>query len=293
MKLGIGLPTYLGNVMAAGDMLDWARTADRAGFHALAVHDRPNHDTWEPLAALAAVAPVTSRIRLVTAALLLPTRDEVLVAKQAAVVDQVSGGRLDLGVAVGGRAADFELFGRPMAGRGRMFERQLDRLHALWRSAVATRDDGSASGPAPAQAPHPPLWIGGYTPAAIERAVRFGDGYLFGAPGVDLMRERIPQIRAAAEAAGRPRFPIGGLAYVLPSSDPGERADGERLLVRYYGTLRKPFAELVHTGPGEHLVQVLQRYEDAGLDVLHVVPASRSISVVERLARDVLPAFAA
>lgn len=291
MKLGIGLPTYLGNVMAAADMLDWARSADQAGFHALAVHDKPNHDTWEPLATLAAVAPVTSRIRLVTAALLLPTRDEALVAKQAAVVDQVSSGRLDLGVAVGGRADDFELLGRSIAGRGRTLERQLARILELWDGAVATRDTGTASGPAPVQTPHPPLWIGGYTPAAIARAVRFGDGYLFGAPGVDLMRGRIPQIRDAAAAAGRSRFPIAGLAYVLPSTDPEELADGERLLVRYYGVLRKPFAELVHIGPAQELIESLRRYEDAGLDILHIIPASRTISSVDRLARDVLPAF--
>lgn len=291
MKLGIGLPTYLGNLVSAADMLEWARYADQAGFHALAVHDKPNHDTWEPLTTLAAVAAVTSRVRLATAALLLPTRDEALVAKQAAVVDQVSNGRLDLGLALGARPDDYELFGRPIAGRGRTFERQLRRIQELWDGAVTTRDTGSSSGPAPVQTPHPPLWIGGYTQAAVVRAIRSGDGYLFGAPGVQLMRERIPQIREAAAAAGRSGFPIAGLAYVLPSTDPDELADGERLLVRYYGTLRKPFPELVHSGPADKLIEALRRYEEAGLDVLHVIPASRTISSVDRLARDVLPAF--
>ncbi len=291
MKLGIGLPTWQGNGVTATDVLDWARAAEDAGFEALAVHDKPNHDTWEPLTALATVAPVTSRVRLVTGALLLPTRDEALVAKQAAVIDQVSGGRLDLGVAVGGRADDFELLGRSMSGRGRTFERQVERLISLWRGAVENADTGTASGPAPAQRPHPRLWIGGYQPAAIERAVRLGDGYLFGAPGAAMMSERVPRIREAAAAAGQTDFPIAGLAYVLPSEDPGELAEGEALLGRYYVPLHKPFPDLVHTGSGEQVVEAIKRYEAAGLDLLHVIPVMRSVEAVERLARDVLPAF--
>jgi alkanesulfonate monooxygenase SsuD/methylene tetrahydromethanopterin reductase-like flavin-dependent oxidoreductase (luciferase family) len=281
----------MGNGVTATDVLDWARAAEDAGFEAVAVHDKPNHDTWEPLVALASVAPVTSRVRLVTGALLLPTRDEALVAKQAAVIDQVSGGRLDLGVAVGARADDYELLGRSMAGRGRTFERQLERLVDLWRGAVAEADSGKASGPAPTQRPHPRLWIGGYKPAAIERAVRSGDGYIFGAPGVAMMAEKVPAIRAAAEAAGRADFPISGLAYVLPSEDPGELAEGERLISRYYVPLHKPFGDLVHSGSGEQLVETVKRYEAAGVDLLHLIPVMRSVEAVDRLARDVLPAF--
>lgn len=293
MKLGIGLPTWMGNVLEAGDVLDWARAAEDAGFHALAVHDKPNHDTWEPLAALAAVAAVTSRVRLVTGALLLPLRDEALVAKQAAVIDRVSGGRLDLGVAVGARPDDFELLGRELAGRGARFEAQLERLLDLWRGSVEHAETGRAMGPVPVQRPHPPLWVGGYKPAAIRRAARFGDGFVFGAPGAAMMADRIPAIRAAAADAGKADFPVAALAYVLPSEDPDQLADGERLMKRYYGDpLHKPFAELVHSGPAERIREALERYREAGVDVLHLIPVSRRIDSIDRLARDVLPAFA-
>jgi alkanesulfonate monooxygenase SsuD/methylene tetrahydromethanopterin reductase-like flavin-dependent oxidoreductase (luciferase family) len=83
-------------------MLDWARLADEAGFHVLGTIDKPNFDSWDPLVTLAGAAAVTERARLATAILQLPNRNEVLVAKQAAVVDQLSGGRLDLGIAQGG-----------------------------------------------------------------------------------------------------------------------------------------------------------------------------------------------
>jgi alkanesulfonate monooxygenase SsuD/methylene tetrahydromethanopterin reductase-like flavin-dependent oxidoreductase (luciferase family) len=283
----------MGNLLAPSEVLDWARAAEDAGFEAVQVHDKPNHDTWDPLTALAAVAVVTKRVRLVTGALLLPMRDEALVAKQASLVDALSGGRLDLGLAVGARADDFELFGREMAGRGRRFERQLERMLDLWRAAVETEQTGKAMGPAPARRPHPRLLVGGYQPAAIERAVRFGDGYLFGAPGVQAMAGKVPAIREAATAAGRPDFPIAGLAYVLPSEDAGALAAGEALLKRYYGDpLHKPFEQLVHSGSGEQVLDAVRQYEAAGLDVLHLIPVSRSRSAIEALARGVLPAFA-
>ena len=292
MKLGIGLPTWMGNRVAASDVLDWARAAEDAGVDAIAVHDKPNHDTWEPLAALAVVAPITSRVRLFTGALLLPTREEALVAKQAAVIDQVSGGRLDLGVALGGRPDDFELLRRPMAGRGLTFERQIERLLDLWSASVEHADSGKASGPAPFRPPHPRLWIGGYKPAAIARAVRWADGYIFGAPGPAMMAEKIPAVRAAAAAAGRDALPVAALAYVLPSEDPAELAEGEALIGRYYVPLHKPFAELVHSGSGEQVLEAVKRYEAAGVDHLHLIPVMRSVKGIERLARDVLPAFA-
>lgn len=291
MRIGIGLPTFHGNLVRADVVLDWARRAEETGFDSLVVHDKPNHDTWDPLATLAAVAAITRRARLLTAALLLPTRDEALVAKQAAVIDLVSGGRLDLGLAVGARPDDFELFGREMRGRGRTFERQLGRLIDLWAAARETRATGGAAGPAPAQEPHPRLWIGGYTDAAVERAVRFGHGYLFGAPPFAMVQTRIPLIREAARAAGRTELPIAALTYVLPTEDPSELAHGQRLLERYYGDLGKPFTERVITGSSGAVIEAIGRYEAAGLDVLHLLPVSTSIGVVERLAADVLPAF--
>jgi alkanesulfonate monooxygenase SsuD/methylene tetrahydromethanopterin reductase-like flavin-dependent oxidoreductase (luciferase family) len=291
LRIGIGPPTFHGNLVDGPALLDWARQADEAGFHALAVHDKPNSDTWEPLSVLAAFAAVTRRVRLVTTAVLLPTRDEALVAKQALVVDRLSDGRLELGVSVGVRPDDFELFGRPLEGRGRRFEAQLARILELWTGAEATRETGAAMGPAPVQRPHPTLLVGGYAEAAVGRAARFGDGYVFGAPGPAAMAARIPVLREAAAAAGKTTFPIEGLAYVLPTEDPTEIAEGERLLRRYYGTLHKPFDEMVMTGRGDRLVDAVRRFADAGLDVLHLLPVATASSAIDRLAEDVLPAF--
>ena len=284
MRLGIGLPTYLGNTIEPGDVLAWARRAEDAGFDAVAVHDRPDHETWDPLATLAAVAAVTERVRLATTALILPARLEGPVVKQATVIDRLSGGRLDLGVALGGREEDYVALGRRFAGRGREYERQLSRLSELWSQMIETADVGSTIGPAPIQRPRPRLWVGGYAAAAPSRAVRFGDAYLFGAPGVAAMAARVPEVRALARDAGKSDFQIGGLAYVLPSTDAGEAAEAERILIRYYGALRRPFDEMVHRGDDAALEAAVGAYRDTGLDVLHMLPVGRSPELIDRLA---------
>lgn len=285
MRLGIGLPTWLGNVIGPRTVLDWARRADEAGFAAVAVHDRPHADTWDPLATLAAVAVVTEHVRLATTAVILPARDEALLVKQAVVVDRISSGRLDLGVGVGGRPNDFDLFGRPFAGRGREYERQLARMGDLWAGAIVSEERGNQLGPAPIQRPGPPLWVGGYAPAAIDRAVRHGHGYIFGAAGIAGMAAKIPAIREAAAKAGRADFPVAGLAYVLLSTDAGEIADAERLITRYYGQLHKPFNDLVAVSDERVMEATLATYREAGVDLLHLFPVSRSADQIEQIAR--------
>ena len=97
----------------------------------LSTIDKPNYDSWDPLTTLAGVAGVTSRARLATTILQLPPRNEVLVAKHAAVVDQLSGGHLVLGVAQGGREDDYEVLGAPFSGRSARFERQVSRIREM------------------------------------------------------------------------------------------------------------------------------------------------------------------
>jgi alkanesulfonate monooxygenase SsuD/methylene tetrahydromethanopterin reductase-like flavin-dependent oxidoreductase (luciferase family) len=284
VRLGIGLPSYAGNAVEPRAVVRWAVRAEALGFDAVAVHDRLDHEAWEPLATLAAVAVSTERVRLATTAIVLPARDEGLLVKQAAVVDRLSGGRLDLGVAIGNRERDYEAIGHPWPARGRRFEGQLAHLEALWARAIATEGTGDALGPAPVQRPHPRLWVGGYTAAALERAIRFAHGYLFGAPGLAMMADRIPGIRARAVEAGRPDLEIGGMAYVLPSVDPAVIEAAERTLTRYYGTLHRPFRDLVQVGDQDAMARAVVAYRDAGLDLLHLIPVGADEAQLDALA---------
>ena len=293
MQLGIGLPNTMAHETDRTLMLDWARLADEAGFAVLGTIDKPNYDSWDPLATLAGVAGVTERIRLATTILQLPNRNEVLVAKQAAVVDQLSAGRLVLGLAQGGREDDFGAFGAGFKGRSARFERQVGRIREIWQAARDADRDHGVLGPAPVQQPAPPIWAGATTPTAVERAARVADGFIFGTAGSAAMKERTPAVREAFAAAGKPDATIAGLAYVGVGDDAGAALDeAAHHVLRYYGRLWTEPENLIHHGPTSKLAEEIAAYEEAGVDVLILFPEIPSLDQVERLAEDVLPAYA-
>jgi alkanesulfonate monooxygenase SsuD/methylene tetrahydromethanopterin reductase-like flavin-dependent oxidoreductase (luciferase family) len=292
MKLGIGLPNTLAHETDRRFMLDWARLAEEAGFHTLATIDKPNYDSWDPLATLAGVAGVTERIRLATTILQLPPRNEVLVAKQAAVIDQLSGGRLDLGLGQGGREDDFQVFDAEFAGRGPKFERQVQRVREIWAQArKSTRDHGEV-GPAPVQEPGPPIIVGALSPKGIERAARVGDGFIFGTAGSAVMQEYAPGIREAFKANGKPDITVAGLAYVSVGDDPAKALEeGAHHVLRYYGQLWDEPGNIIHHGPATKIAEEIAAYAEA-IDLLIVFPENPDLDQVSQLAEHVLPAYA-
>lgn len=291
MKLGIGLPNTLPVETDRELMLKWARLADEAGFHTLATIDKPAYDSWDPLVTLAGVASVTERARLATTILQLPNRNEVLVAKQAAVVDRLSGGRLDLGVAQGGRKDDFEVLGASFAGRSARFERQVGRLREVWEAARSSDRDHGVTGPAPLQDPCP-VWVGASQERAMERAVRIGDGFVFGTSGAARMGELTPSLRERAAAYGKTELPIAGLAYVGVGDDAEAALDeATRHTIRYYGRLWTDPEKLIHHGPAEKVADEVAAYADSSIDLLILFPQIPRLDQVEQLAATVLPAY--
>src|ERR687887_1705570 len=131
MKIGIGLPNTVPG--APGTLLvDWARRAEERGFVGLSTLDRVVYPSYDSLTTLAAAAGATTRIGLFTDILLAPVYPAVLLAKATASLDQLSGGRLTLGLAPGGRPDDYAAAGRDFGGRGRDFDAQLEVLHRAW-----------------------------------------------------------------------------------------------------------------------------------------------------------------
>ncbi len=295
MKLGLGLPNALPHGLDRQLLLDWARLGDEAGFHTLATLDHPDYDMWDPLACLAAVATVTTRARLATTILQLPIRDATMVAKQAAVIDRLSGGRFVLGVGLGGRAEDYAVYGVSMAHRVGRFRAQLGRIREVWAEAHAstTRDFGPV-GPAPVQLPGPAILIGAVptNEAGVRRAVKLGDGFLIGAaPEPEAIGPVVERVRAWAAEYGKSQFTIGRIAYVAVGGR-NELDEAVRQTARYYpkGTARPP-EELVKHGSAAAIAEWVGRHEPLGLDELVLFPQVPSLAQVEALATHVLPAF--
>ncbi len=215
MKFGIAVRN-MGPQSSPHIVRECARIAEDAGFDALFVSDHlciPPGQTegsggryLDVLATLAYLAGITSRIRLGVSVLVLPYRPAVLTAKQAATIQELSGGRLILGVGVGWMKPEFEALGVPMRKRGAIATETLRVMHHLW----AGEEPGPYHGelvsfpsfvflPRPSR---PPIWIGGNGPNALERVLRYGDGWhpMFRAAE---LKPAVAQLREKARTAGR------------------------------------------------------------------------------------------
>jgi probable F420-dependent oxidoreductase len=173
------------------------------------------------------LAGITRRIEFVTGILILAQRQTVLVAKQAAEVDVLSGGRFRLGVAVGWNDVEFQALNESFTNRGKRSEEQIRLLRALFTQESVTfhgkwhHVEAAGINPLPVQRPIP-LWIGGYTEATLERIVRLGDGW-FPQADPDIARPQIEQLRKLAEVAGRDPASIGIEGRLNISTVPEER----------------------------------------------------------------------
>jgi probable F420-dependent oxidoreductase len=251
VRIGYLLPTRE-RIMAgrpeAAPLLALAERAEALGYDSLWIGDavlaRPRHD---PLTLLAAVAARTRKVELGTAVLLPALRNPVLLAHQAATIDQISGGRLILGVGIASDLpnirAEFAACGVPFENRlGRMLE-GLRLMRALWTGAPVDWDGrwnvaGGVLAPLPARPGGPPIWAAGSAPAALERIGRHFDGWFPNNPDPASWRERWQQVLHAARDAGRDPALLTGAAYLTLAIDENRANADARLdafMGNYYG----------------------------------------------------------
>lgn len=283
MDVGVGLPSTIPGVPGRV-VLDWARAAEEAGFSTLGTLDRVVYGNLETIPTLAAAAAVTERIRLTTSILIGPYRGNgALLAKQLASVDSIAGGRLTVGIAVGGREDDYQATGTPFERRGRLFDEQLAEMRAVWGGE--SRGFAGAIGPAPVRAGGPPLLIGGNSAAAMRRTVEVGAGWIQGGGGPDAFAAGAEQARAAWRKAGREGEPrLAALAYVSLGADAADHA--RRYLGDYYA-FAGPYVEQVIgsalTSP-EQVAAATAAFTDAGCDELILFPCNPDVEQVSLIA---------
>jgi alkanesulfonate monooxygenase SsuD/methylene tetrahydromethanopterin reductase-like flavin-dependent oxidoreductase (luciferase family) len=266
MDVAIGLPNTVPGT-TRDQLLNFAREAEARDFSSLGSLDRLVYPNYEPFVALSAAAAVTERVRLVTGILLLPLRvNAALVAKQAASLQALSGGRLVLGVAPGVREDDYEAGGVSMRERGAMMDSMLEKVKRVW--AGDRFGTAGAIGP-PIEEP-PQLILGGQVDASFARAARFGDGWFMGGGTPEQFRRGLTKLRDAWSAAGRQGEPRGmALAYFALGPDAERLAEED--LSHYYAWLGEDVAGQIvasaATDP-ETVNQYVSAFEEAGCDEL-------------------------
>ncbi len=277
MKVGIGLPNAVRGVDRQA-IVDWAKRAEEAGFSSLGTIDRIAYPNYESLITLAAAAAVTERIGLVTDILIAPLRSNTaLLAKQTATIDHLSGGRLELGLAVGGRQDDYELSGLDFHQRGAQFDRQLRALTDFWA--------GDAVGPDPANGKRPGLLIGGNSDPAFRRMAEYADGWTMGGGGPDVFSDQLAKVRDAWSAAGREGQPRS-MALLYFALGPDAERVAEQNLGDYYGFLGDYAQRVVQSAAkdADTLKGYLSAFEAAGADEVICFPASTDAAQIELLA---------
>ena len=287
MDIGIGLPNTVPGIEGRR-LVDWARDAEQAGFSTLGTIGRLVYPNYEELISLAAAAAVTSRIRLTTSVLLAPLyANTALFAKQAASLDRLSGGRLVLGLGLGGREDDYTTSALPTAGKGRRLDEQLTEMKRIWSGEHYGY--AGAIGPEPVRRGGPELILGGATEASFRRVALLGDGWIMGGGPPDMFAQAAAAVdQAWAEAArpGRPRK----LSLAYFALGPEARAHADSYLLDYYHWLGE-VAQQIAAGAAVSTDMVkgyAAAFESAGCDELIFVPTTASPDQVTLLAEAVL-----
>ena len=286
MRVGIGLPAAVPGIDATV-IGPWAAQSERAGFASLGVIDRLVYDNLDPLVALAAAAACTERVELLTTVLNVGyRRNPTLLAKQIASVDQLSGGRLSVGLALGGWPEDYASSDVSLSARGATFEATLAAMRDVWSGSVS-----GASGPMPALAPgRPGVLIGGLVTASFARAAAHGDGWVAPSFGFEVLKEGITKTRLAWSDAGRQTEPrIVVERYFSLGGGADETAD--HYLMHYYGSDYFADVRADALTSRERIDDQLQRLAEVGCDDVILLPCSGEVDQVGLLSETVSDSF--
>ncbi len=283
MQIGVTFPQSEIGADPAG-VRDYAQAADELGYKHLLVYDHvvgadpTNRPGWkgythktmfhEPFVLFGYLAALT-KLELVTGVIILPQRQTALVAKQAAEVDVLTGGKLRLGIGVGWNQVEYEALDKDFHARGRAVEEQIELLRLLWSQEVVTYKGKYHTITEAGLNPLPvhrniPIWIGGSSDVVLRRTARLGDGWFpLGQPN-DAMRTTLERLRGYVQEAGRAPDALGIEARV--STSDGSLDD----LVRWTDEWRKLGATHIslntmgagYRSPSEH-IEAIRRYKEA------------------------------
>lgn len=313
------------------DYVDYICEAEALGFHSVFLVE--HHFTGfgqisATLNFLTYLAAKTSRLRLGTAVLVLPWHNPALLAEQAATLDLLSNGRLDLGIGKGYRWGEFHGFCIPMEEAGERYDEAVAFLRKAWTTTGRVSHHGKRwhyediiIEPAPVQKPHPPLWIGAFSPDSIRQAAENGFNLLLGQNGSpELVAESIGIYRKTVEAQGRSYDPMTvGLTRALHiAANQAEREAAHRLRMQFMRNvqqlslspsgnsptlgrarraltveeMRKATESDALIGTPEEIVERIRRLRAGGVEYVLLIDIGGSHAALRTFAREIMPEFA-
>ena len=266
-------------------LVEVARRAEQLGFSTLGTIGRIAYPTYEELVTLAAAAAVTDRIGLMTDVLLAATRDPVLLAKQAATLDQISRGRFVLGIGAGQRADDFEATGFGYHDRGKRLDAGLELMHRAWAGETLP-GTGHPASPPPVNGKSVPTMFGGQSEAAVRRVARWGIGYTLGGGQPDALKGMMERVDTAWREAGREGKPqYRALSYFALGDEVAGEA--EQNILSYYGEWgARIWAAAIKTP--EQAKERVRLFDAAGCDEVIMFMTAPALQQAERLAQALL-----
>lgn len=298
VQFGIAIPQAFGKGPFDATIIEkFVKQADTLRYHSLWVQEVIDAALLEPVGLLTYTAALTQRIRLGSAILLTTLRSPLQTAKTLSSLDQLSRGRLIIGVGLGSNTNVYPGYGISTDKRLRRFIEGVELMKLLWTEERVSHASefwklvDERVEPKPVQKPHPPLWFGGSHPNALRRAVRLGDGWLGGRTSTDKFRAQVAGVRQALEELKRDpaTFMIGKRVYIAVDKDTGR---AERKLNEWfnqvYGVGGIASSAAIYGGEQE-CVDKLGDLVAAGAKLLILNPVSEHLEHLQCLESDILP----
>lgn len=270
---------------------DWAQAIDEGPFSALCWGERIAFGNPDSLTLLGALAAWTDRVRLVTTVIVPQLHDPVLLAKALATGDMLSGGRLTVGIGVGGRHEDYHAVGAdPKTQTMRAMAQRVAVMKRVW-AGEKTTDSVLPVGPLPVQSGGPRLLVGTIGPKTVRSAAQWADGMAGTTLDLDVAKqnELFDVARAAWAEAGKPKPQLATSFWFAIGSQDDARAQVHAHLRRYMNWIPAEYVDAMApmtgwAGSEEELVAVLRRFADIGTDEVHLIPTSSDIGQLRRAA---------
>jgi len=285
MRIGMTIPSMIDRT-DRDTFLAWCRRVDEGPFSTLAVGERITYHNLEMMTSLAAAASVTERVRLMSTVVILPMHPANLIAKQMATIDVISGGRLDVGVGVGGRDADFRAVEGRFDHRHQRMDDQVAQMRRVWAGEPAAPDLGPI-GPRPVQAGGPPVYAGVLGPKAIARAAQWAVGVTGFVTDPDQAQAELTfiNVRDAWDAAGRSEPPVLTTSFwygLGADGDERARAYARRYLGIFGDDFAVAMADSMTMTTEAALLAGLGGLADAGCDEIILVPTTDDLDELDR-----------